>query len=174
MKLGLYDVSEYPSCYYDYDEEGFLRCFDEEYYPQKFISRDIEWRYCVIGNIVPEHTDEEDILRFGTKVFPGGRKVYISKSFWPNDGTVTVAGLTRFKNKYDTEHVSLDLIENIRVSKTYAAGPLMIMTNFEFSYTWWGNTNREKKRCKEFAAALNEYKVLKQSNPDLFISAEAT
>ncbi len=38
-------------------------------------------KYCVIGNIVKEHIDEEGIVRHGTLPFPGGRKVYISTRF---------------------------------------------------------------------------------------------
>ena len=138
MKLGKYDFSEYPYCYYDdYDFKGFN--------PDKFLDGNIEWRYCVIGNIIPEHIDEEGILRYGTRAFPGGRKVYLSKSFWSEDGTITVMGLNRFKSKYTTEHISVNLITNIRRSKVFAKRPLQIMGDIEFSITWWGNTPEEKK-----------------------------
>ncbi len=152
MKLGVYEISEYPYCYYD----DYTLGFDKE----KF-DKENEWCYCVIGNIIPEHFDESDTLRYGTKAFPGGRKVYLSKSFWPEKGTITVMGLNRYKSKYTTEHISIDLITNIRRSKEYAKRPLEIMGDFEFCNTWWGNTPGEKSRADEFTAALKEYKELR-------------
>ena len=166
MKLGLYDISEYPYCYYDASPNDALYSpsdDNDDVNTHKFYSKEIEWRYCVIGSIIPEHIDNEGIVRYGTKSFPGGRKVYLSKSFWPATGTITAMGLDRHKSKYTTEDISLDLVENIRISKTYVKRALEIMSNFEFPDTWWGNTKKELKRCKEFASALNEYKSLKKS-----------
>ncbi len=48
-------------------------------------------KYCVIGNIVKEHVDNAGILRFGTRSFPGGRKVeYIG-----DGSSVTVPDVTQ-------------------------------------------------------------------------------
>ena len=60
-------------------------------------------KYCVIGNIVMEHLDENGVLRYGTASFPGGRKVYISRRLWDNG--VAVIGLNRHKSRYATETV---------------------------------------------------------------------
>ena len=35
------------------------------------------WRFGVVGNIVKQHLDNEGIIRYGTKAFTGGTKVYI-------------------------------------------------------------------------------------------------
>ena len=38
--------------------------------------RPLMMKYCVIGNIVREHQDENGIVRYGTVCYPGGRKIY--------------------------------------------------------------------------------------------------
>ena len=149
MKLGAYDTSEYPYCYYD--------TLSFEYNPYKFLDGEIKWRYCVVGNIIPTHVDEDGILRYGTRAFPGGRKVYLSKSFWPEKGTIKAVGLNRYMSKYTAEGISLDLITNIRRSRVYSKRPLEIMSYLDLSPTWWGNTVYEKQRAEEFAAALREF-----------------
>lgn len=35
------------------------------------------WRFGVVGNIVRQHLDDKGIIRYGTKAFCGGTKVYI-------------------------------------------------------------------------------------------------
>ena len=50
----------------------------------------VKMKYCVIGNIIREHLDEEGIIRYGTIKFPPGRKVYKQTSlgrFCYCDGT---------------------------------------------------------------------------------------
>ncbi len=115
-------------------------------------------KYCVIGNIVMEHTDENGITRYGTAAFPGGRKVYISRRLW-NDGVV-VMGLNRYMSRYDIETVPLAWIENIRVSKTFGSKVLELMTNTdEFPDMWWRYKEEDKIGATEYAQILNRVKA---------------
>lgn len=36
------------------------------------------WKYCVVGNIVHDHIDDNGVPRHGTSAFRGGAKVYKS------------------------------------------------------------------------------------------------
>ena len=117
-------------------------------------------KYCVIGNIVKEHKDEEGIVRHGTLPFPGGRKVYISTRFWGDAGEVTVMGLNRFKSKYILERVPLNLIENIRASKTFDLRVLKLMQNdLEYRDMWFLYREEDKIRSEQYAQMLKLFKA---------------
>lgn len=75
---------------------------------------DKNWRFCAVGNIIAQHLDQEGVVRYGTKAFTGGTKVYIyDKSDGLNEGKITVIGKNRFK-KYAIESVEKQYIENVR------------------------------------------------------------
>ena len=114
-------------------------------------------KYCVIGNIVMEHPDENGVIRYGTAPFPGGRKIYISRRLWENE--VTVMGLNRFKSRYVLERVPLAWIENIRFSKTFEPRVLELMANtIEYQDMWWGYKEEDKKGAMDYAQLLNRVK----------------
>lgn len=114
-------------------------------------------KYCVVGNIVMEHLDENGVLRYGTASFPGGRKVYISRRLWSNG--VVVLGLNRYKSRYATETVPLAWIENIRFSKVFNPEVLEIMTNTdELPDMWWRYKDEDKIGATEYAQILNRVK----------------
>lgn len=114
-------------------------------------------KYCVVGNIVKEHLDENGMTRYGTAAFPGGRKIYISRRLW--DDGVVVMGLNRFKSRYAFETVPLALIENIRFSKTFSSKVLELMRNdSEFPDMWWLYKEEDKIGATEFAQLLNRIK----------------
>ncbi len=115
-------------------------------------------KYCVIGNIVMEHPDENGVIRYGTASFPGGRKVYISRRLW--EDSVTVMGLNRFKSRYALERIPLAWIENIRFSKTFEPRVLELMTNTdEFPDMWWLYKEEDKTGAMEYAQLLNRLKA---------------
>ena len=115
-------------------------------------------KYCVVGNIVMEHLDENGITRYGTVPFPGGRKVYISRRLW-EDEEVTVTGLNRFKSKYILEKIPLAWIENIRFSKTFDPRVLELMeNNIEHRDMWWLYKEEDKKGAEEYAQILQRVK----------------
>ncbi len=115
-------------------------------------------KYCVVGNIVKEYIDENGVLRHGTKAFPGGRKVYITKVLW-KDG-VTVMGLNRYKSRYIYEDVPLACIENIRASKTFKPSILKLMeNNSEFPNTWWLYGDEDRQGVTAFVEMINRVKT---------------
>ena len=121
-------------------------------------------KYCVVGNIVRQHLDENGITRCGTAAFPGGRKVYISRRLWRQG--VVVIGLNRYKSSYPTEIVPLVLIENIRASKTFSPKIIDLMRNdSECPEMWWLYKEEDKKGSAEYARVLNQ---IKAGNQDAF------
>ena len=115
-------------------------------------------KYCVIGNIVMSHPDENGVIRYGTRSFPGGRKVYISRYLW-EDG-ITVMGLNRYKSRYAFERIPLEWIENIRFAKAFEPRVLEIMTNTdEFPDMWWLYKEADRVGAMEFAERLNRLKA---------------
>ena len=124
------------------------------------VSEDIKpgmFKYCVIGNIVREWIDEEGIKRNGIVVFPGGRKIYISRRLW--DDEVTVLGINRWGSQYILERVPLAYIENIRPSKTFNRTVVALMNNPELEDGWWRYKKEDKIGSEEFAVMLNEMKA---------------
>lgn len=113
------------------------------------------WRYCVIGNITKNHYDEQEILRYGTKAFRGGTKVYLCGKYWDKkQNVISVIGLNRYKC-FVVEDVSTDLIENVRCSRAYKPAVLKLMENFEFCDFWWDESTRAKEETIEFVKAWN-------------------
>ena len=110
------------------------------------------WRFGVVGNIVKQHLDSEGIVRYGTKAFTGGTKVYIDGKGWsPDRDTVSVIGLNRF-GRYAIESVSVTLIENVRTQRIYKPTVLEIMDDEEVmeGWTWWKRTSADRKEAKAF------------------------
>ena len=125
------------------------------------MSEETNWKYCVVGNIVKTHHDEDGTLRYGTLTFIGGRKVYLCGKYWDSsDNTITVIGLNRGK-RYQVQEVNVALIENVRSSKVYRPKIIEIMSDFEFCDSWWGNKAEDKEDALDFIKRWNsraEYK----------------
>lgn len=110
----------------------------------------VDWKFCVVGNIVKTHFDENGVLRYGTSAFPGGTKVYLEGRFWDKTRpTIAVVGLGRSK-KYEVSHVSPNLIENVRCARAFHPAVLSYMNNWEFWDCWWGRTKADKKDTERF------------------------
>ena len=113
------------------------------------------WKYCVVGNIVKSHIDENGVLRYGTSAYSGGTKVYLCGKYWDLDNErITAVGLSRGKHFY-VDHVPVGLIENVRCQKAFNPAVLEIMDNWEFGDYWWQNTNDDKEATEEFVAKWN-------------------
>ena len=133
---------------------------------------DKNWRFCVVGNIVKSHLDEEGIERYGTKAFTGGTKVYVGGKYMTADlDEMGVIGLNRF-GKYVTENVPVRLIENFRWQAIFKPTVIEIMDYLERldGWPWWGRTAADKKEVMALAEALNtklsiEQKSGKQEEP---------
>ena len=114
------------------------------------------WRFCVVGNIVKQHSDGENVF-YGTKAFVGGTKVYI------NDGTerikerdITVIGLNRF-NRYAVERIPMALIENVRLQRVYRPTVLDIIDYHErIEGLYWRERTADDRRALE--AFIEEWK----------------
>ncbi len=119
------------------------------------MEKEKEWKYCVVGNIVKTHVDNDGVLRHGTSSFAGGKKVYLCGVFWDfTRETIPVIGLCRGK-RFLVQDVPVELIENVRCSRAYNPAVLEIMNNWEFWDCWWGNSKGDKDATKQFVERWN-------------------
>lgn len=110
------------------------------------------WRFCAVGNIKAQHTDEEGNIYYGTKAYVGGTKVYIDdRTLLLNPGMITVIGLNRYK-RYSIESVPISLIENVRLKQVFKPTILEIMDYLEHmdGWPWRGRTAQDKKEILSF------------------------
>lgn len=126
-------------------------------------NKEPDWRFCVVGNIVKTHPDEEGITRYGTKAYTGGTKVYIDARGWfrrdYGKEWVCVIGRNRF-GRYALESVPIDLIDNIRISRVFKPTVLKILDYVECmdGWHWWGRTSEDRREAKEFVKMMAERK----------------
>lgn len=119
------------------------------------------WRYAVAGNIKKTRIDENGVLRYGTSAFKGNTKVYLCGRLLderiPNENRkeISVLGLCR-GGRYYVDSVPIDLIENVRLTRVYKPKVLKVMSNWEFSYCWWGNSQEERDDASAFVKRWNE------------------
>lgn len=114
-----------------------------------------DWKYCVVGNIVKTHGDENGALRYGTPAFTGGTKVYLCGKLWDSGrDTIEVLGLSRAKRWYVAD-VEPCLIENVRWQRTFKPSALNMMSIHEYADRWWHDTKEDKDEVKAFAAWWN-------------------
>ena len=110
-----------------------------------------------MGNIVKTHLDEEGVVRYGTKAFTGGTKVYIPWK-WncidDREGTFVI-GMNRF-HRFALEPVDFELLENIRFQIVFKTTVLEIIDREEVmdGYDSWGRTADDKRGAKAFADRL--------------------
>ena len=120
-----------------------------------------DWRFCAVGNIKPQHTDENGKILYGTKAFAGRTKVYIDDKTWRlEDESVSVIGLNRF-GRYAIERVPINLIENIRLQRIYKPIVLRVMDNVEIldGWVWRGRTVADRKEITSFVKMCNEIQL---------------
>ncbi|MBR4727495.1 MAG: hypothetical protein IK080_06350 [Clostridia bacterium] len=115
------------------------------------------WQYCVVGNVVKTHLDENGILRYGTVAYSGGTKVYLCGKYWEFDmDEIDVIGLSRRGRQHCVNSTPVGLIKNVRLSRTYKPAILSIMNDPEFRDCWWSNTPEDRADAEAFVA---EWKV---------------
>ena len=116
---------------------------------------DRKFKYCVVGNIVKTHIDSDGTLRYGTSEYTGGTRVFLCGKFWTiSDKEIEVIGLTRGK-EYQVHKVPVNLIENVRSSRTFKPWILSIMDNWEFWNEWWHDSKKDQKATKAFVSVWN-------------------
>lgn len=116
------------------------------------------WRFCLVGNIKFQHSDEEGNTLCGTKAFVGGSKVYIDDRTWGyGNGKADVIGLNRF-HRYAVESVDIDLIENLRVQRIFKPKVLEIMQHLESldGWLWRGRTAEDRRMLESFVEMHNK------------------
>ena len=113
-------------------------------------------KYGIIANIKKDlYTDEEGMLRRGTKAFPAGRKVFLSRYIW-EDGVVCL-GLNRYKSRYSEALVPWNMIENVRCAKIFNTRVLWCMVDYgEFPDKWWTHNKEDETKSKDFAGIINQ------------------
>ncbi|MBU5462701.1 hypothetical protein [Lachnoclostridium sp. MSJ-17] len=103
------------------------------------------WRWCLVGNIIEKHPyGEEHEIRYGSKHFSGGTKVYIAPAQWC-DGMekIVVLGLSRYSRNFVEVVISNKLVENFRLGKVYQ--PALLRRMLESSYIWWDDSEKDKE-----------------------------
>ena len=110
------------------------------------------WRFCIVGNVVRQHTDANGQVRYGTKAFTGGTKLYIDdRTFALNNGSESVIGLNRFGH-YAVEWIPVELIENLRIQRIFKPTVLEIMDYLEKAdgWLWRGRTVEDRRALVAF------------------------
>ena len=103
------------------------------------------WRWRLVGNIIEKHPyGEEHEIRYGSKHFSGGTKVYIAPAQW-GDGMekIVVLGLSRYSRNFVEVVISNKLVENFRLGKVYQ--PALLRRMLESSYIWWDDSEKDKE-----------------------------
>ena len=117
------------------------------------MDKDIKnWRFCVSGNITKSHTVQEGILRYGTKAFTGGTKVYLNgKNFGNDRENIEVIGRNRF-GRFVVDFIPIEYIENIRSQRVYKPVVLEMIFYLEAveGDQWWGRTANDRKESELF------------------------
>ena len=118
-----------------------------------------EYEYCLVGNIVEKHYfGQNKEIRYGSKHFRGGAKVYIFPMFGGcGHDNIRVIGLPR--KRYNTIDVIIPtkLITNVRVKKIFQPDlKEKIAENFYYTRRK-EEGNNELNSLMEFAEFVNNY-----------------
>ena len=135
----------------EYDR-AYQSSISESY--ENFTENGHSWCWCLVGNIVREHEfGEENEIKYGTKQFSGGTKVFLAPAQW-GDGyeKIVVIGLSRYKKKYIEVVTRSKYIENFRIQKVYKPALLIRMCSSE--YRWWGDIESDKNEILGYLKIL--------------------
>lgn len=117
---------------------------------EKYTEYGHHWCWCLVGNIVQEHAyGEKREIKYGTKHFSRGTKVYLAPVQW-GDGYeyIVVIGLPRYGNKYIEVIMRSAYIENYRMKKVYK--PAVLKRICSSPYYWWGDTENDRKEIIQY------------------------
>lgn len=110
------------------------------------------WRFGVVANITRSHLDEDGEIRYGTKAFTSGTKVYLGGKNWDQENSeIGVIGRNRF-GRTVMEDVPVNLLENVRTQRIYKPQVLQIMEYLEWidGWEWWKRTVADRKDTELF------------------------
>jgi hypothetical protein len=112
----------------------------------------IEWVYCLVGNIIDKHEfGENKEIRYGTKHFAPGTKVYCYPGMYSNDERVYVVGKPRKTFKLIKVIMPTKYITNFRLKRIYDK---RIIKDMILDGGWHSFSNPEERIIK-LAKSLN-------------------
>lgn len=143
-------ISKNAADYRSFEEfdERYRTAVAESY--EEYVRRGHSWCWCLVGNIVEEHAfGEAREIKYGTKQFSPGAKVFIAPAQW-GDGyeKVVVIGLPRHGRGYIEVITQSKYIEHVRLKKVYQ--PAVIKRMCSSRYLWWGDTEEDRKRIAKY------------------------
>ncbi len=115
------------------------------------------FRWCLVGNIKETHEyGEQHEIKYGTKHFSGGTKVYIAPAQW-GDGfeKVVVIGKPRHGSKLIEIVMPSERIENFRLKKVYKPEVLDQMEASD--HHWWDDSDKDREEIASLAESINNY-----------------
>ena len=114
------------------------------------------YRWCLVGNITDKRMyGQKHEIRYGTKNFSPGTKVYIAPHQWGDGGEQRVVlGNPRHKKGYIECVIRREYICNFRIQKVYS--PLLLKRMKNSEYSWWEIDENDLDWFKEMAQELNE------------------
>lgn len=153
--IEIMEISKRAEDYHSVEEfyEKYKTAIAEFY--EKYIEYGHSWCWCLVGNIVREHEfGEKREIKYGTKQFSFGTKVFLAPAQW-GDGyeNIVVIGLPRHGNKYIEIITRCEYIENYRMKKVYKPAILELMCSSR--YCWWGDTDNDRERIIEYLKILS-------------------
>jgi len=118
-----------------------------------------EFEYCLVGNIVEKHYFGQDKeIKYGSKHFSGGAKVYIFPMFGGcGHEQIRVIGIPRKRYKMLDVIIPSKHLINVRVKKIYKPD-LKEKIAENFYYSWWKEEgDNELNSIIKFAESINNY-----------------
>ena len=160
------EIAEISKKAADYDsfeafEEKYRTAVAESY--ERYIEDGHSWCWSLAGNIVQEHEyGEEREIKYGTKHFSRGTKVFIAPAQW-GDGyeKIVVIGLPRHGRRYIEVITQSKYITNYRIKKVY--NPAILKRMCSSQYLWWGDTDNDRKRIIEYLESVSSKRVKDES-----------
>lgn len=122
---------------------------------QEETANDTEWRWCLVGNIVEEHEfGEEHVIKYGTKHFRPGAKVYINLVYGGmGHENILVIGVPRHSKKYIEIVISRKYVCNFRIQKVFKPAVLKMMSASKWD--WWDNSDETRETLLKCAEWMN-------------------
>ena len=133
------------------------------------------WRWCLVGNIIDRRLyGEQHEIKYGTKNFSPGTKVYVAMPQWGDGGEqrVVIGNPRNLKGLIECV-IRREFICNLRLKKIYPSAVLDKMDCSE--YEWWGNDDETKEWITKYAESSNKYgdpdsKALENETKEEFLS----
>lgn len=117
-----------------------------------------EWRWALVGNVVKSHPfGEEHEVRFGSKAFRGGAKLYVAPAQWGDgfENVVVIGSPRRYRGCIEMV-IRSDLIENFRLKKVF--DPAVLRKMLESKYSWWSNSDKDREIILTLAEGINQHR----------------